>query len=235
MLVPASDYSDLEIEGTLAALGPWWIELVKGLDSTPVTELAIDGVALLGGDLTRSEAERVIDRSLVLLQRAARALAESGQFGSGQGTVHGLFTSGGGVPKLPVDAVEVDGRGVVGDVQKTKKHHGRPWQALCLWSKEKVDLLQAEGHPISYGSAGENISITGIAWEDIRPGVRLQIGDVLAECSLYSLPCAKNRRWFADRDSMRMHHETELGISRMYASVLEPGHICAGDSVILEP
>jgi hypothetical protein len=235
MLVPASEYSDLEIEGTLAALGPWWIELVKGLDSTPVTELAIDGVALLGGDLTRSEAERVIDRSLILLQRAGRALATSGQFGSGEGTVHGLFTSGGGVPKLPVDEVEVDQRGVVGDVQKTKKHHGRPWQALCLWSKEKVDLLHAEGHPITHGSAGENISVTGIPWEQIRPGVRLQVGEVLAECSLYSLPCYKNKAWFADGDVSRMHHETELGISRMYASVLEPGRIRTGDRVVLEP
>jgi hypothetical protein len=235
VLVPAAEYTDVEIEGTLAALGPWWMELVKGLDSTPVTEFAIDGVALLGGDLTRSEAERVIDRSLVLLQRAGRALAESGQFGSGSGSVHGLFTSGGGVPKLPVDEVEVDARGVVGDVQKTKKHHGRPWQALCLWSKEKVDLLQAEGHPIQPGAAGENISVTGIAWEQIRPGVRLQIGDVLAECSLYALPCYKNKAWFSDGDFTRMHHEAEPGISRMYASVLEPGRIRTGDRVVLEP
>ena len=139
------------------------------------------------------------------------------------------------MPKLPVDEVEVDLRGVVGDVQMTKKHHGRPWQALCLWSKEKVDLLAAEGHPITYGAAGENVSITGIDWADVRPGVRLQIGEVLAECSLYSLPCAKNRRWFADRDSMRMHHETEPGISRMYASVLVPGTVRLGDPVVLEP
>ena len=41
--------------------------------------------------------------------------------------------------------------------------------------------------------------------------------------------------WFADRDSMRMHHETEPGISRMYASVLEPGTVRIGDPVVLEP
>ena len=103
----------------------------------------------------------VIDRSLALLQEAARRLAASGQFASGTGSVHGLFTSGGGVPKLAVDEVVIDLRGVVGDVQKTQRHHGRPWQALCLWSKEKVDLLAAEGHPITYGAAGENVSVTG--------------------------------------------------------------------------
>ena len=185
--------------------------------------------------MTGDDPLEVIDRSLALLQEAARRLAASGQFASGTGSVHGLFTSGGGVPKLPVDEADVDLRGVVGDVQKTQRHHGRPWQALCLWSKEKVDLLAAEGHPITYGAAGENVSITGIDWADVRPGVRLQIGEVLAECSLYSLPCAKNRRWFADRDSMRMHHETELGISRMYASVLVPGTVRPGDPVVLEP
>ena len=65
--------------------------------------------------------------------------------------------------------------------------------------------------------------------------MRLQLGEVLAECSLYTLPCAKNRRWFADRDSTRMHHETEPGISHMYASVLVPGTVRPGDPVVLEP
>jgi hypothetical protein len=232
MLVRAATYTEVEVAGTLAAIEPWWHELVQGLDAAPVADLVEEGrrVLAVGGD-----PEQLIDRELALLQEAGRRLAASGQFGRGEGTVHGLFTSGGGVPKLPVDEIDVGPRGLVGDVQKTKKHHGRPWQALCLWSKDKVDLLRAEGHPIHPGAAGENISIEGIPWEQIRPGVRLRIGEVLAECSLYALPCAKNRQWFADRDSVRMHHETEPGISRMYASVLEPGHVRTGDAVVLEP
>jgi hypothetical protein len=231
-LVPASEYTALEVAGTLAAIEPWWQELVRGLDPAPVADLIAEGGRVLtSGD----DAPRVIDRSLALLQEAGRRLAAAGQFGHGEGTVHGLYMSGGGVPKLPVDEVEVDARGVVGDVQKTKKHHGRPWQALCLWSREKVDLLAAEGHPITHGAAGENISVEGIDWADLRPGLRLQIGDVLAECSLYALPCAKNNRWFADRRSTRMHHEAETGISRMYASVLVPGTVRVADAVVLEP
>jgi len=231
-VIPASDYTDLEVAGTLQALQPWWDLLLKGLDPTPVADLVTEGARVL---VTGDDPLEVIDRSLALLQEAARRLATSGQFASGTGSVHGLFTSGGGVPKLPVDEAVIDLRGVVGDVQKTRRHHGRPWQALCLWSKEKVDLLAAEGNPITYGAAGENVSITGIDWADVRPGVRLQIGEVLAECSLYSLPCSKNHKWFADRDSMRMHHETELGISRMYASVLVAGTVRPGDPVVLEP
>jgi MOSC domain-containing protein YiiM len=231
-VIPASDYTDLEVAGTLQALQPWWDEMLKGLDPTPVADLVTEGARVL---VTGDDPLDVIDRSLALLQEAARRLAASGQFGTGTGSVHGLFASGGGVPKLPVDEAVIDLRGVVGDVQTTRRHHGRPWQALCLWSKEKVDRLAAEGHPITYGAAGENVSITGIDWVHVRPGVRLQIGAVLVECSLYSLPCAKNRQWFADRDSTRMHHETEPGISRMYASVLVPGTVRPGDPVVLEP
>jgi hypothetical protein len=235
-LVPASDYTDLEITGTLHALEPWWALLVEGLDPKPVEDLVAEGAHLLRtGEVERAEAETIIDRSLVLLQQAGRALAASGQFAPGRGTVNGLFRSGGGVPKLPVDSVEVDLRGVVGDVQKTRRHHGRPWQALCLWSKEKVDLLAAEGHPITYGAAGENVSVEGIDWADVRPGTRMQMGEVLAEVSLYALPCAKNNRWFNPRDSTRMHHEREPGISRVYASVLRPGRVRVGDAVVLEP
>ncbi len=31
---PASEYTDLEVAGTLQALQPWWDEMVKGLDPT---------------------------------------------------------------------------------------------------------------------------------------------------------------------------------------------------------
>jgi hypothetical protein len=233
VVIPAAEYGVQDRRGTLAALEPWWDELVEGLDPAPVADLVAEGRQVLASG---APDEQVIDRSLALLQQAGRRLARAGAFGPGaSGTVHGLFASDGGVPKLPVAEADVTVRGLVGDRQRTRKHHGRPWQALCLWAKEKVDLLAAEGHPIFPGAAGETISIEGIPWELVRPGVRLRIGGVLAECSLYALPCAKNRGWFTDHKPMRMHHRTELGISRMYASVLEPGHVRTGDPVVLEP
>ena len=88
-----------------------------------------------------------------------------------EGTVAGLFASDGGVPKRPIPVAEVGYRGVSGDRQAARKHHGRVWQALCLWSVEVIDGFAAAGHPIVPGSAGENVTIAGVDWSTLRPGV----------------------------------------------------------------
>jgi len=151
------------------------------------------------------------------------------------GTVEGLFVSAGGVPKLPVDEAVVGYRGVDGDRQAERRHHGRVWQALCLWSADVIDGLRAEGHPIAPGNAGENVCISGIDWSTLRPAVRIELGDVLAEVSAYSEPCTKNAGWFVDGDYKRMAHDRQRGISRVYASVLRDGVIRPGDRVTVEP
>ena len=151
------------------------------------------------------------------------------------GTVKGLFVSEGGVPKLPIDEAVVRYRGIDGDRQAARQHHGRVWQALCLWSSEVIDGLRAEGHPLAPGNAGENVCITGIDWSTMRPGVRLEVGEVLAEVSAYADPCSKNAGWFVDGDFERMGHARQPGISRVYASVLRDGVIRPGDTVTVEP
>jgi MOSC domain-containing protein YiiM len=113
-------------------------------------------------------------------------------------------------------------------------HHGRPWQALCLWSLEVIDAFQAAGHPIAPGLAGENITVSGLHWPDVRPGVRIQIGEVLCEISSYAIPCSQNSGWFLDGEFTLMHHDRGP-VSRVYATVLEPGRIATGDAAILEP
>jgi MOSC domain-containing protein YiiM len=148
--------------------------------------------------------------------------------------VHQLSTSGGGLPKVAVDSVEAGFRGVIGDTQKTRRHHGRPFQALCLWSTDVIDALAAEGHSIAPGSAGENVTISGLDWPTLFPGVRLEIGGVLCEVSSYAVPCSQNRRWFSDGDVSRIHHDNG-DLSRLYATVLRPGSIATGDLVLLEP
>ena len=151
-----------------------------------------------------------------------------------EGVVTQLSRSDGGVPKLPVDRVDVGFGGVVGDRQEARVHHGRPWQALCLWSAEVIAALAADGHPIAPGNAGENVTIRGIDWERMYPGVRLQLGSVLCEVSAYAVPCTKNARWFADLDFTRIHHSNGP-ISRVYATVITPGAVAVGDAAVLEP
>jgi hypothetical protein len=166
---------------------------------------------------------------------AAAALRKAGAYGpSDIGTVTGLFLSDGGVPKSPMPSVDVDFGGVVGDRQTDTVDHGRPFQALCLWSTEVIDGFRADGHPLAPGLAGENVSITGLDWARIKPGVHLRLGDVLAEVSAYAVPCSKNADWFVGGRFDRMHHK-HGPVSRMYATVLEPGRITVADPVLLEP
>ncbi len=151
-----------------------------------------------------------------------------------QGSVIQVSASDGGVPKAAVASADVGVRGLLGDRQDNRKHHGRPFQALCLWSSEIIDALADEGHPIGPGLAGENLTVSGIDWTTIRPGVRMLIGDVTCEISCWAEPCRKNDQWFTGR-SDRMDHRLHPGWSRTYAWVVEPGTIATGDAVIVEP
>ena len=151
-----------------------------------------------------------------------------------EGTVMQLSVSPGGLPKLAVDAAEVTWKGMDGDRQATRVHHGRPWQALCVWSAEVIDDFRRQGHPLEPGRAGENITISGLPWAEVRAGVRLRVGEVLCEVSAYALPCNTNTRWFIDGNFNLMHHDRGP-VSRVYATVLEPGRIATGDPAVLEP
>ena len=85
----------------------------------------------------------------------------------------------GGVPKFAVPNAEITTEGVVGDKQRDRRFHGGPERAVCLYSLEVIQSLQAEGHPIAPGTTGENLTISGLDWNFVVPGVRLQIGEVL--------------------------------------------------------
>ncbi|HSJ27693.1 MAG TPA: MOSC domain-containing protein [Acidimicrobiia bacterium] len=150
------------------------------------------------------------------------------------GRIHQINLSEGGVPKRPVDSAVVNTRGVVGDLQTDTVHHGHPEQALCIWSLEVIEALQAEGHPIAPGYAGENITVAGLDWNRVLPGTTLLFGEaVVAPVTFPATPCSKNAAWFLQRDFRRMSHDRHPGWSRMYASVVTGGTIQVGDSVRL--
>lgn len=151
------------------------------------------------------------------------------------GAVAQLSRSGGGVPKTPVESAVVGRRGVDSDVQTARVHHGRPWQALCLWSAEVIDAFAADGHPIAPGSAGENITISGIDWSSLRAGTIIDIGEVRCQLAAPAEPCSKNAQWFTNGEILLMDHDLHPGQSRWYASVLRTGSIATGDQVVVSP
>jgi MOSC domain-containing protein YiiM len=248
-----SHYSDMDLDGTLRSLPYRWEWLAERrapdlLGGTPpgrsswVGELAAASAEVMARlDALDGRADRQARLAAAhagghALHLAGRALAALDPAPSRRhGTVTGLFVSDGGVPKRPVDSARIGYRGVAGDRQAARQHHGRVWQALCLFSSDVVDALAAEGHPIAPGRAGENVSIRGLDWSDVRPGTQLRIGEVLAEVSAYSTPCSKNAGWFVDGNFHRIDHARHPGWSRVYASVLEDGSVTVGDQVTLRP
>jgi MOSC domain-containing protein YiiM len=154
---------------------------------------------------------------------------------AGRGRVAQLNVSGGGVPKRAIGEAVVGRRGVEGDRQADRRHHGRPFQALCLWSADVIDELRRDGHDLSPGSAGENVTLAGLDWRSLRPGARVAVGDLLAELSFPATPCAKQARWFRDGDFARIGHDANPQWTRWYAWVRHGGTVRAGDDVVLQP
>lgn len=203
---------------------------------------ALDGAAdrhaalLLGPDRSTVDPEAATDLALAAVAPLVQACATLRALGlrtpATSGEVVQLASSDGGVPKTPIAVGEIQHRGLAGDRQRSKQHHGRVWQAVCLWSADVIAALRAEGHPIGPGSAGENVTVRGLDWPSIRPGVRLALGDeVLLEVSAYAVPCQKNARWFLDGDFQRMGQDHHPGWSRVYAWVVRPGTVRPGDEV----
>ena len=145
---------------------------------------------------------------------------------------HQINISDGGVPKLPILEARVTAEGVEGDRQRNRNVHGGPDRAVCLYSWDIIERLQDEGHPIDPGSSGENLTLTGLDWKHVTPGVRLTIGpEVEVEVTSYTVPCRHNARWFRDGDYQRISQKTNPGWSRVYAKVLREGIVRPGDAV----
>ena len=140
---------------TFGNLGGLWDSMMEGRTSPSATALgeALRGrlATVLGADGDASLAElgntaakmlgdspdlsAVLDDVWTTLREASTALRADGQLpATTVGRVTQLSASGGGVPKLPIATADVDHRGVVGDVQRVRVHHGRPWQALCIYA-----------------------------------------------------------------------------------------------------
>jgi len=145
-----------------------------------------------------------------------------------------INVSDGGVPKRPVRRVRITFDGVAGDRQQHTEFHGGPDRAVCLYSLERILALQTEGHPIFPGATGENLTISGLQWEALAPGARLQVGpDLVLEIVSYTTPCRLIAESFLEGHSQRIFQDRHPGWSRLYARVLEPGDVSIGDVVNL--
>lgn len=141
----------------------------------------------------------------------------------------------GGVPKLAVDAAHVGATGLAGDAVRYTKIHGGPERAVCLFSLELIEALRAEGHPVSPGTTGENLTLAGIDWGGLSPGDVLAVGDaVRLQLTTRVEPCKTIAASFAGGNFRRIQPARVPGETRWYTRVLATGTVRTGDAVTVE-
>ena len=145
--------------------------------------------------------------------------------------VESINVSNGGVPKRPVESTPITASGLADDRQRDLRFHGGPDRAVTLFSAERIELLRAEGHPIAAGTTGENLTLSGLDWEAMTPGVRLRIGAVELLMTRYAAPCANIAGSFVGGDFGRLSQKLHPGWSRLCARVLREGEVRVGDVV----
>jgi len=141
------------------------------------------------------------------------------------GRIESINVSGGGVPKSGRLEAWISRNGVYGDSQADSKLHGGPERAVCIFAVERIEALQGEGHPIGFGTTGENLTVSGLDWNLVVPGTVWSAGDSVLEIASYTAPCKTIRDSFSDKRYKRISQKVNPGWSRVYARVLEEGRV----------
>ncbi len=151
------------------------------------------------------------------------------------GRVLQVNVSPGGVPKTPVASAEVGRLGLEGDAVNHPKIHGGPERAVCLFSNELIRSLRAEGHPISPGDVGENLTVEGLDWPSLEVDAVLAVGETLRlQLSQRVEPCRTIAGAFDGGDFKRIKPSRVPDQTRWYARVLTPGTVRPGDAIRVE-
>lgn len=139
-----------------------------------------------------------------------------------------------GLPKQAVLSLRVTLDGAEGDYNRyrTEKLGGDRDQALLVVTQDLLAALASAGWPVHPGDLGENVTVSGIREAELRPGVRLQMGEVTVAITkpcdpcteLYTLPYVGEKRGPA-------FLEATSGRRGWYAKVLTPGEITAHSTV----
>src|SRR5687767_5585801 len=136
------------------------------------------------------------------------------------GRVFRLHVSRDGVPKRPVESAAVSADGLAGDAQRDLRHHGGPDRAVSVFSREVIERVAGEGHPLAPGGAGENVLVENLDWNAVVPGARLVFeGGVELEVTSYCMPCRNIAGSFLGGRSERISQKLHPGQSRVYTRV----------------
>lgn len=144
------------------------------------------------------------------------------------GVVVATCVSAGGVPKRPVDRVEVTLDGLVGDGHAHEKHR-RADRAVSIQDLELIEQLAAEGYAVGPGIMGENITVRGMDVQSLTPGDRLRFeGGLVLELASVRKPCYVLDAIYPD------FKDVVVGRCGFLCWVVETGVLSPGQRVIVE-
>ena len=141
------------------------------------------------------------------------------------------------IAKTPVRGpVHVGPLGLEGDEQGDPKVHGGPDKAVHQYAQEHYVPWRTElgALPVlaAPGAFGENIASTGMTEHSLCLGDQVRVGSsVLLEVSQSRQPCWKLNDRFAVPTMARRVQDS--GRTGWYYRVLQPGHLQAGDALVL--
>ena len=157
------------------------------------------------------------------------------------GRVVSVNVSPGGVPKRPIPRAWVSASGLEADAHaEAEPMHGGRTQAVCLYSVEAIARVAADGHRAFPGAFGENLTIEGVEWGDLRAGDRLRVGGggpgggLVLQLTDFAAPCQTIAHWFLGRRIARISPKAAPRDARWYGRVIAEGWVAPGDAVEVE-
>jgi MOSC domain-containing protein YiiM len=136
--------------------------------------------------------------------------------------------------KSPVQSrVAVRQHNIEGDRQADLRVHGGPYKAVYAYASEHYPAWR--NHlglaDLQWGAFGENLTLQGLTEEVAHIGDQYRIGSAVLEITQPRMPCFKLNLRFRRSDMVKRLWQT--GYSGIYLSIVEEGHMGAGDEAKL--
>jgi MOSC domain-containing protein YiiM len=131
-----------------------------------------------------------------------------------------------GLPKLPINEVQISFQGVGDDYNNFRqiRHKGSLDRAVLLMASEMIEQLNVEGWPIQSGDIGENITTKGIPYEEFKIGGQYRLGEVEIQITEMCNPCRNLHELpYVGEDRGSEFTATLKGRRGWYAKVLKEG------------
>lgn len=133
--------------------------------------------------------------------------------------------SKGGIPKIPINSVNITEKGLEGDGHNHEKHY-RLTQAVCIQDIERLEELSEKGYPLPPGATGENLTVRGLNVNSLSIGTILDFpGGVVLEITRVRPTC-----YVMDQIHPKLKEDAE-GRHGMYAKVIKGGQLKIGEGI----